>query len=587
MTGSRLSIETVDKVIEANRSTQMALVVDDDAVNRLILEGMLSDSGYEVITAKNGQEAIKQYVDHQPDVILMDIMMPVLDGYQATQQIKALAGERFVPIIFLTAVTDEDELARCVKVGGDDFLTKPYSKIIIMAKVEALTRMSDLYATTKRQRDEIDIYNEQLLVEQKVAKKIYSRVVHEGCLDTPNLKYILSPLSVFNGDLLLAAHTPSGGLNILLGDATGHGLPAAIGAVPVSDLFYELTENGATVDEIVLEINSKLKNILPPEFFFCACVCNFSKDYRLFTMWHGGLPDVLIYSGKKKKLKHTVRSNNFPLGVVNNDRLKTDVHIFDLNKGDRVYLYSDGITEAKNQAREEFGEERLLRCFEKGNSADGLFESILETINEFRGDEEQSDDLTLLEINADPSLLSNEIFDNSASTATLPYPSNWNMNMMLTKRDFIETNPVSILTKFTTQVDGLMQHRENIFIVLSELYNNALDHGVLGLDSKLKSEPDGFLTYLNLRQERLAALEGGYISISLEHKMDVNQGELVINIADSGSGFDHQKQVLSMNKSKARAGRGVSLASSLCKELVYLGNGNKVRATYQWKKSAA
>ena len=60
------------------------------------------------------------------------------------------------------------------------------------------------------------------------------------------------------------------------------------------------------------------------------------------------------------------------------------------------------------------------------------FENILETINEFRGDEEQSDDLTLLEINADPSLLSNEVLDNSASTATLPYPSNWNMNMMLT-----------------------------------------------------------------------------------------------------------------------------------------------------------
>ena len=69
--------------------------------------------------------------------------------------------------------------------------------------------------------------------------------------------------------------------------------------------------------------------------------------------------------------------------------------------------------------------------------------------------------------------------------------------------------------------------------------------------------------------------------------MDVNQGELVINITDSGSGFDHQKQVLSMNKSKARAGRGVSLVSSLCKELVYLGNGNQVRAIYQWKKSAA
>ena len=76
-----------------------ALVVDDDAVNRMILEGMLVDSGYEVTLAENGQEAIQQYVNCQPDVVLLDILMPVMDGYQAATRIKELAGEDFVPII--------------------------------------------------------------------------------------------------------------------------------------------------------------------------------------------------------------------------------------------------------------------------------------------------------------------------------------------------------------------------------------------------------------------------------------------------------------------------------------------------------
>ena len=575
----------VGNLTDSDETKRLALVVDDDAVNRMILEGMLLDSGYDVITAEDGQQAIQLYVDHGPDVILMDIMMPVLNGYQATQKIKQLAGEHFVPIIFLTAVTDEDELARCVKVGGDDFLRKPYSKVIIMAKVEALMRLSKLNAAIQRQRDEIDIHNEQMLVEQKVAKKIYSRVVHEGCLDMPNLKYILSPLSIFNGDLLLAACTPSGGLNILLGDATGHGLPAAIGAVPVSDLFYELTENGATVDAIVLEINSKLKKILPPEFFFCACVCNFSSDYRLFTMWHGGLPDVLIYSAENKKLKHIVCSTNFPLGVVSNEQLKTDVHIFDLSKGDRVYLYSDGITEARNREREEFGETRLRRCFEQGKPADQVFIEILETVTEFRGDEKQSDDVTLLEINADDGLLKGKSLTKVTGTATLPYPSNWNMSMMLTKRDFIETNPVSILTKFTTQVDGLMLHRENIFIVLSELYNNALDHGLLKLDSSMKMQPNGFSDYLMQRQKRLSNLVDGQIAISLEHKMSDNHGKLVIYMADSGEGFDHAHYVPGLGENLKKSGRGLPLIRSLCKEVEYVGKGNQVWATYHWEKS--
>ncbi len=561
-----------------------ALIVDDDAVNRMILEGMLADSGFDVFSAEDGQQAIQKFIDHDPAVILMDIVMPVLDGYQATEKIKELAGERFVPIIFLTSVTNEDELAKCVKVGGDDFLTKPYSQVILMAKIEALTRLSQLYRTIQDQRDEIDVHNEHMLREQKVAKKIFSNVVHEGCLDMPIIKYMLSPLSIFNGDILLAARTPSGGLNILLGDATGHGLPAAIGAVPVSDLFYSLTENGATVDEIVLELNSKLKTILPPEFFFCACVLNISSDFRLLTLWHGGLPEVLIYSAQDKNLSHVVKSTNFPLGVVDNTLLKTDLHIFDLGKGDRIYLYSDGITEAKNINNEQFTEERLLACFKQAKPADDMFEHVLSQVNMFRGEQQQSDDLTFVEINAN---IDEAVQLTGADTraATLPYPNDWGMSMNLTKKDFIGTNPVSILTKFATQVDGLMRHRENIFVILSELYNNALDHGVLGLDSKIKTEKDGFTKFLMLRHERLLDLEeDGYINITLEHGSTPDGGELLIHVEDSGKGFDYIAMDTDLGSNLGFSGRGYPLLKSLCNDYHHVGAGNIAVATYAWQK---
>jgi len=566
-----------------NVRNRRALIVDDDAVNRMILEGMLVESGFEVYSAEDGQEAIQMYIDHDPCVILMDIVMPVLDGYEATIEIKALAGDRFVPIIFLTSITNEDELANCVKVGGDDFLTKPYSQIILMAKIEALTRLSELYRTIQIQRDEIDVHNEHMLCEQKVAKKIFSNVVHEGCLDMPIIQYMLSPLSIFNGDILLAARTPSGGVNILLGDATGHGLPAAIGAVPVSDLFYALTENGATIDEIVLELNSKLKTILPPEFFFCACILNISNDYRLLSLWHGGLPEVLIYSAEEKKLSHIVKSTNFPLGVVDNKTLKTDVHIFDLGKGDRIYLYSDGITEARNMANEEFSYERLLKCFEKGLSADEMFEHVLSAVKVFRGEREQSDDLTLLEINADADKALH-LPGSQSMPVTLPYPKDWQMSLSLTKQDFIETNPVSILTKFATQVDGLMLHRENIFVILSEMYNNALDHGVLNLDSKLKAEKDGFTKFLMLRDQRLRDLDEGFISISLEHTAKPQGGELRMQVEDSGEGFDYANFTEDLDVNFDFSGRGYPLLISLCKEFKYLGSGNCSMAIYEWHK---
>ncbi|MCK4708410.1 MAG: response regulator, partial [Gammaproteobacteria bacterium] len=123
------------------------LIVDDDAVNRMILQGMLLNAGHEVVEAENGQIALDMFISEKPGIVLMDIMMPVMAGYEATQKIKELAGESFVPVIVLTAMTDEDELVKCVNSGADDFLTKPFSHVVLMAKIKALVRMQDLYNT--------------------------------------------------------------------------------------------------------------------------------------------------------------------------------------------------------------------------------------------------------------------------------------------------------------------------------------------------------------------------------------------------------------------------------------------------------
>src|SRR5690606_40932182 len=84
-------------------------------------------------------------------------------------------------------------------------------------------------------------HNEHLLREQHVAKAVFDKVAHSGCLDAPNIRYMQSPYALFNGDLLLAAYKPSGGMHVMLGDFTGHGLPAAIGAMPLAELFYGMT----------------------------------------------------------------------------------------------------------------------------------------------------------------------------------------------------------------------------------------------------------------------------------------------------------------------------------------------------------
>src|SRR5690606_38242092 len=110
------------------------------------------------------------------------------------------AGADFVPIIFLTSLTEADALARAVDAGGDDFLSKPYNRVILRAKLSALQRMRAMHRTVQSQRDEISRHHAHLMRDQHTAKAVFDKIMHTGELDAPFIRYLLSPLAVFNGD---------------------------------------------------------------------------------------------------------------------------------------------------------------------------------------------------------------------------------------------------------------------------------------------------------------------------------------------------------------------------------------------------
>lgn len=205
------------------------LIAEDSAADRLLLSTIVRRQGHQVLTAANGAEAVEVYSQQRPHLVLMDAMMPVMDGFEAAQKIKQLAGDQLVPIIFLTSLTESEGLARCLEAGGDDFLAKPYNQVILAAKIKAMDRLRRLQATVVEQRDQIARHHDYLLNEQRVAKAVFDKIAHSGCLSAPNIRYLQSPYALFNGDLLLAAFNPAGDMHILLGDFTGHGLPAAVG----------------------------------------------------------------------------------------------------------------------------------------------------------------------------------------------------------------------------------------------------------------------------------------------------------------------------------------------------------------------
>jgi CheY-like chemotaxis protein len=240
-----------------------ALIVDDERANRLALKTLLEKQGYQTIEAVNGQEAVALFIQQGADIVFMDVLMPILDGYEATRQIKTASGKRFVPVIFLTAMSDEAALAQCIEAGGDDFLVKPYDKLILQSKIRSMRRIAEL-------NGEVQGMYSMIQREQEIAESVFVNAIQSPNIINPHLHQAVRPASIFSGDMVLSAYSPSRDLFFLTGDFTGHGLLAALGAMPVSEVFRAMTTKGFSPEEILAGINRKLKAMLPVGYARCT-----------------------------------------------------------------------------------------------------------------------------------------------------------------------------------------------------------------------------------------------------------------------------------------------------------------------------
>lgn len=560
------------------------LIAEDSAADRMLLASIVRRQGHKVLTASNGLEAVEVFERDRPQLVLMDALMPVMDGFQAAQRIKQAAGETLVPIIFLTSLTETDALVRCLEAGGDDFLAKPYNQVILDAKIRAMDRMRRLQATVLAQRDVIAQHNEYLLSEQRVAKAVFDKVAHSGCLNAPNVRYLQSPYALFNGDLLLAAFNPSGDMFILLGDFTGHGLPAAIGAMPLADVFYGMAAKGYSSSEILREMNAKLKRILPVGMFCCATLLNIGFQRRSVEVWNGGLPSGYLQKADGCERLELV-SRHLPLGVLEPGAFDDTTEVYPLQLGDRLFLLSDGVLDTADVDGNLFGEQRLLQVLEHNRQPARLFDEIEESLVEFQG--VTRDDISLVEVTvveADTLPAPILVYSDSGESS----PLDWSMDLELRGQTLRRFNPLPHLLQSLLEVHGLRVYSGALYNVLAELYSNALEHGVLGLDSALKRNAEGFSRYYQLRAARLASLKDGYVRFRLNilplsagGGLD-GGGRLIIQVEDSGPGFNVASALARQRNPVEFCGRGLGLVQSLSDSCAWSEDGRSVSVEFSW-----
>jgi two-component system, HptB-dependent secretion and biofilm response regulator len=550
------------------------LVVDDNPSNRKILRGVLVHNNHQVIEAESGEAAIICFSEEQPDLVLMDIMMPGMDGRECASHIKSLAGEIYTPIIYVTALDANIALPSALAAGGDDYVTKPINFEVLNSKIAVHQRIRELHRELAEKNRQLALHNLRLEREQELTSHFFDTALRQSYLDPDILRHHISAAAIFNGDMLLVERGPSGGLYILVGDFTGHGLGAAIGTLPVAQIFFSMAKQGAWLGEIARAINDALRAFLPRDMFLSAGLFELAANGKLISIWNGGMPPSYVlnpHTGLLRKLE----SQHVPLGILPDTQFNTATQVFEVSLGERMYQFTNGLYEATNNTGDMFGDTRLPHLL--ANAKANLFDAIITELASFNANAVHADDTTFIELTCRAIAPSHQAdMATTGSRASQPNVA-FELSILLGPAELRNLNSVSPLVEQICATIPLTYHRSMIHTILAELYANALEHGILELPSLLKTDADGFDQYYILRGTRLAELTEGEIRLNIRFEPVANAGLLHIQLQHGGNGFD----VKSLTTQPEMAyGRGLLLLKGLCQHLEFNADGTGVDLIY-------
>ena len=535
------------------------------------IDKMLVNAGYHCYFAANSQHA-SELLRYEPDVLMISHEIILSSELQALRN----SVKTYLPVIAIAKNADAVLPDEHRRPEIDGFLLSPINPQLLKLTLDSAIRLGHLYRQLAVQRQQLINYQHQIDLEREVAAKIYENVLQSKCLDTEVVSSFMSPMALFKGDLLLVEKTPDDHLYLLLGDFTGHGLSALVAATPVANIFYGMARKGFALADIVREINAKLHKMLPVNRFLAATAVALYPDSKTLSLITCGLPEHVLVDDRTASYK-VIKSKNIPLGIDRSiERVEQN---FSVTKHHHLFLATHGTFDAENVDGEAFGFDRVVDAVSKQPSAG--FDVLKAELERHIQGLEQQDEISFIELLCDVENVpwqSNGTEREMRSVQAL----NWKTFMEFNIDALRVLNPVPVIVDALMEIQGLQQHRQAIFLIITELFANALDHGVLGLDSAIKATPEGFMRFYQLKEERIQTIQQGKIRLSFVHEPTESGGRLTVKVTDSGEGFDWQARLQNLEKNTAFAGRGLKLLETLCTRLSFHGKGNRVTALFDW-----
>jgi sigma-B regulation protein RsbU (phosphoserine phosphatase) len=375
------------------------LIVDDTPANLRLLSQILSERGYGVRAVTSGSRALESVQVTQPSLILLDIRMPEMNGYEVCEQLKQDPRTKEIPIIFISALNEIGDKVRGFNLGGVDYITKPFQLEEVLARVET-------HLALRRLQKQLQDANKKFEQELALAGNLQASFFPSEPPHIPGwqLAVILKPARETSGDFYDVYTLPNGQLAILVADVVDKGAAAALYMALSWTLIRTYTREHPDQPEIVLSTaNSRIISDTDANRFvsvFLGVLDPTSGSYIYCNAGHN--PPVLfgkVGDGQLKKLSKT----GLILGILENETWKQGR--VELKPGDVLVHYTDGVTEAQNEDGDLYGAKRLIQCVQtnRGHSAEDIQKAILADIAAFIGHAPQFDDIALVILVREPS----------------------------------------------------------------------------------------------------------------------------------------------------------------------------------------
>ena len=393
------------------------LVVDDDENNRDMLSRRLQRKGYTVEVALDGEHALGMIADGEFDLVLLDVMMPNLNGFETLKILRETVSATDLPVIMATAKDQSEDIVQALQAGANDYVTKPLDFPVVVARIETQMSLKRAVDAVKRlERDlaernkKLESANSRMAKDLKAAAKVQEATLPKKPPTTPEAEFawVFRPCDELAGDGLSVFKLDDRHMGIYLLDVSGHGVASALLSVTLSQVLTPIADASSLVRQMVE--GASTPRIVPPVEVAEGLNRRFSFDssteqyftivygildlhdglFRYITAGHPGLAHLQA-NGEG----HLIEIPGFPIGWAEEPYVEHEVQ---LAAGDRLVVYSDGVPEAMNPTHEQFGGDRMLTSLRESIRLPlkASLEALRDDVITFMAEASFRDDLSIL-----------------------------------------------------------------------------------------------------------------------------------------------------------------------------------------------